>query len=288
MELLSKKENEIFIENFNNIYYFEFSKDFFHEPESHNYWEMVYVDNGNVNAIANDVVYSLSQGQAIFHQPMETHSHISDKRVANNMLVVSFSAYGNAMEYFKGKTFTLDKNSKTILKLFLQEAKNALGDIPNDYQNHLPLDFSKAQFGSVQLLNCHFTEFLIKLIRSGNSLVKLPEKQSRNDVKNSMCEIICEYMKRNIYSNLSIKELCSSFSIGKTQLCKIFKESLSQSPMDYFTALKNEEAKKLLREKNYSISQISDMLGYSSIHNFSRAFKKAVGMSPTAYTKSIL
>ena len=48
------------------------------------------------------------------------------------------------------------------------------------------------------------------------------------------------------------------------------------------------EAKKLLREKNHSITQISELLGYSSIHIFSRAFKKAVGLSPTAYIKSII
>ena len=113
-------------------------------------------------------------------------------------------------------------------------------------------------------------------------------KQSRSDANNSMCEMICEYMKRNIYQTLSLKELCRIFSIGKTQLCKIFQEWLGKSPMEYYSNLKIDAAKKHLREKNYSVSEISDMLGYSSIHNFSRAFKKAVGMSPTAYTKSIL
>ncbi len=58
--------------------------------------------------------------------------------------------------------------------------------------------------------------------------------------------------------------------------------------MEYYMDLKMKEAKKLIREKNYSVSQISDMLGYSSVHIFSRAFKKAVGMSPTAYSKSII
>ena len=75
---------------------------------------------------------------------------------------------------------------------------------------------------------------------------------------------------------------------GKTRICKIFYDSIGQSPIQYYTELKMKEAKKLIREKNYSVSQISDMLGYSSIHNFSRAFKKAVGLSPTAYSKSIL
>ncbi len=282
---MSEFNNHIIIDKFNSIYYFEFSKDFFHEPETHTYWEMVYVDKGNINAVTDKTVYSLTQGQVIFHQPFELHAHTSDKRVANNMLVVTFSTQSPAMEYFKEKTFTLDKTSKTLLSLFFQEAKNALVTVPKDYKNNAKLDFSNAQFGSVQLLNCHFTEFLIKLIRSNSSDIS---KQSRNVVNNSTCELICEYMKQNIYSSLSIRELCSAFSIGKTQLCKIFGESTNTAPMEYFMNLKIDEAKKLLREKNYSVSEISDMLSYSSIHNFSRAFKKSVGMSPTAYIKSIL
>ena len=58
--------------------------------------------------------------------------------------------------------------------------------------------------------------------------------------------------------------------------------------MEYYSILKTKEAKKLIREKTYSISQISEMLGYSSIHIFSRAFKKSVGISPTDYGKSII
>ena len=58
--------------------------------------------------------------------------------------------------------------------------------------------------------------------------------------------------------------------------------------MEYYSELKTKEAKKLIREKNYSINQISELLGYSSIHIFSRAFKKATGMAPTEYGKTII
>ena len=95
-------------------------------------------------------------------------------------------------------------------------------------------------------------------------------------------------MKKNLSSNLTLKNLCEHFIIGKTQLCQIFNQNLGQSPMEYYSSLKIEEAKKLLREKNYSVTQISDMLGYSSVHTFSRAFKQAAGFSPTAYMHSIL
>lgn len=281
---------EIEIEGFNSIYYFEFGKDFSHAPERHNFWEMVYVDSGCINAVTNDVGCILKQGQAIFHEPMEIHAHVSDNHVSNNMLVISFTCESDEMKFFKNKTFTLDKTSKTLLSLFLEEAKNALGKVPNDYENKENLRFVSTAFGSSQLLQCYFTEFLIRLIRNGSILSEnvVPSKKTRSIANNSLSELICEYMKNNIYSSLTLKDVCTYFMSGKTRIYKIFCESTGQSPMEYYMDLKIKEAKKLIREKNYSVSQISDMLGYSSVHIFSRAFKKAVGMSPTAYGKSII
>lgn len=281
---------EIWIQGFNSIYYFEFGKDFSHAPEKHDFWEMVYVDSGKINAVTNGIGCTLEQGQAIFHEPMEIHAHISDSRVSNNMLVISFTTDSHAMHYFKNKTFTLDKTGKTLLSLFLQEAKNALGEIPGDYQNKNNLKFLPSVFGSTQLLQCYFTEFLIHLTRSGNTLSRevLSSKKSRDIANNSLSGLMSEYMKSNIYSSLTLNDVCAHFLLSKTQLCKIFRESMGESPMEYYMSLKIKESKKLIRERNYSISQISDMLGYSSIHNFSRAFKKAVGLSPTAYSKSVL
>lgn len=284
------KKNKIDIEKFNSIYYFEFSKDFTHTPESHNFWEMVYVDKGRINAISDGKGFMLEQGQVIFHEPMEVHAHISDKHVTNNMMVVSFTTQSENMNFFKNKTLTLDKTSKTILSLFLNEAKNALGHIPSDYSNKEALNFIPSIFGGEQLLICYFTEFLITLIRKGNDTQSniTSAKSSRDIAANSMSDMIVEYMKKNLSANLNLKNLCEHFIIGKTQLCQIFNQNLGQSPMEYYSSLKIEEAKKLLREKSYSVTQISDMLGYSSVHTFSRAFKHAAGFSPTAYMHSIL
>jgi len=283
-------KEEIILKGFNSIYYFEMGKNFTHEPESHDFWEMVYVDNGSIYAITDGVGISLSQGQAIFHKPNELHAHISDRKSPNNMLVVAFTAEGEAMDYFKEKTFTLDKTSKILLSLFLEEAKNALVNVPGNYNNKGNLDFSKSSFGAVQLLRCHFTEFLIKLIRIGSkaSTRLVSDEISRNLAMVSLCELIGEYMKKNVRGTLTLKELCTAFSMGKTRMCKIFGEWSGKSPMEYYYELKISEAKKLLRENNYSVSQIAEILGYTTIHNFSRAFKKAAGLSPTAYIKSII
>ena len=286
---LKKIEREIEISGLNSIYYFEFSKDFTHPPERHGFWEMVYVDSGEINAITNGHGRTLGQGQVIFHRPMELHAHISDKKVPNNMLVVSFTTESPAMNFFDKKVFTLDKTEKTLISLFIKEATNALGAISGEYSNKEPLDFKNAPFGSLQLLDCYLTEFLLVLKRRGELAGEVMKRSdtSRELGESSTSELIIGYLKENVYENVTLTDLCAKFYMGKSHLCELFSEYTGESPIEYFTKLKMAEAKKLLLQGDVSVSKISDMLGYSSIHNFSRAFKNSVGVSPSVYKKKI-
>lgn len=282
-------KKEIKIKGFNSIYYFEFSKDFSHPPERHDFWEIVYVDSGEINAVTDGIGRTLSQGQVIFHRPMELHAHVSNKVVPNSMLVVSFTTDSEAMAFFDKKIFTLEKSSKTLLSLFINEAKVALGSIPNEYTNKEPLDFKNAPFGSMQLLECYLTEFLLTLQRSDRDSVShfTRTEDGRSLAHSSIVELVIDYLNDGIYDNITLQDICSNFYMGKTQLCALFKAHLGEGPIEYYQKLKINKSKKLLLE-GMSVSKISDMLGYSSIHNFSRAFKKTVGVSPMEYKKKIL
>ena len=284
---LKQIKTDIYIEGFNNIYYFEFGKYHKHELESHDFWEMVYVDKGKIIANTENKTSTLEEGQAIFHKPGEKHSHTSNREVANNMLVVSFTCNNDCMDFFKDKTFTLDKTSRMLLSLFIKEAQNALGVIPNDYNSKLPLEFSTDVFGASQLMKFHFVEFLIKLIR-GNAHATSNSVKKRLSDKSDTIDLIISYMSENIYNDINLEKLCTRFYLRKSRLSVLFKEFTGKSPMEYFAEFKIKEAKKLLREDSLSVSQITFKLNYSSIHNFSRAFKKSTGFSPTGYKKSVV
>lgn len=282
-------KRDITIDGFNSIYYFEFGKDFSHAPEKHDFWEMVYIDGGDVIAITDGLGRTLSQGQVIFHHPMEIHAHVSNMVVPNNMLVVSFTTSSPSMDFFDKKIFTLDKTGKTLLSLFINEAKNALGEIPSEYSNKNPLDFSSAPFGSLQLLECYLTELLLVLSRSDsdNNSKEKSKENARTLAQSSIIDLITSYLSDNIYNSITLSDICKTFYMGKSKLCKLFDEYMGEGPIEYYSNLKISEAKKLLRREELSVSIISDMLRYSSIHNFSRAFKKSVGFSPAVYRKKI-
>ena len=282
-------QREIEIKGFHSIYYFEFDKNFSHLPEKHDFWEMVYVDKGNITAITDGFAQTVSHGQVIFHKPDEIHAHISNKIDPNNMLVISFTTHSPEMMFFDKKIFTLDKTAQTLLTLFLSEAKNALHPIPYEYENKKPLDFSQAAFGSVQLLECYLTEFLIILKRSNKEMIDkfIYSNNSRIIAQNSLLDLIIDYMKKNIHSSISVKDICNHFLMCKTQVFDLFNKNLGTSPIDYFNTLKTEYAKDLLKNKSFSVSHIANTLGYINIHSFSRAFKNITGSSPSEYRKGL-
>ncbi len=287
MQPLTKPDKVLSLDGFHNIYYFEFNKNHAHPVEAHDYWEMVYVDMGNILAITGKDSIPLEQEQVIFRAPGETHAHISNKEHSNNLLVVSFSCDSPCMAFFKQhKVFTLDKTAKTLLSLFINEVKNALGHIPNRFSDRAPLDFSEETFGASQLMEFHFSEFLIKLIRSHSDNHPHADTK-RQPTADNQAERITAYLQAHIYESIDLNDLCNAFYLRKSQLSLLFKNALGTSPMKYFGELKIAEAKKLLREDVYSISEIAEKLGFSCIHSFSRSFKTITGFCPTAYKNSV-
>jgi len=94
-------------------------------------------------------------------------------------------------------------------------------------------------------------------------------------------------MMDHIMGNVTIENLMKYSGLNRMGVNRIFKQNYGISPIQYFIKLKIELAKKYLREDNYNISQVSELLGYSSVHYFSLQFKKTTGMSPTEYSTSI-
>ena len=98
---------------------------------------------------------------------------------------------------------------------------------------------------------------------------------------------ITTYLEEHICERLTIETICQDNLIGRSQLQKLFREQAHCGVIDYFSHLKIELAKQLIRENHHNFTQISEFIGYTSIHYFSRQFKKLTGMTPSEYASSI-
>lgn len=81
------------------IHYFEYSRDFRFDGESHDFWEFLCVDKGEVTVTADQATHRLKKGSIIFHKPGQFHSVATDGVIAPNLVVVSFVCHSPAISF---------------------------------------------------------------------------------------------------------------------------------------------------------------------------------------------
>ena len=89
-----------------------------------------------------------------------------------------------------------------------------------------------------------------------------------------------EILVQQIGQPITIKELSRKVAINECYLKKGFKEMFGTTVFDFYQGQRMEHAKYLLYEKGLSVTDVSVLLGYSSISHFSTAFKKHTGLKP--------
>ena len=144
-------------------------------------------------------------------------------------------------------------------------------------------------FGAEQMIANYLEELIIHLYRRyfENPGQFGPRRQPEVRIKSDAYSRIVRYMEEHIGERLSIDTICHDTLTGRSQLQKIFREAHGCGVIDYFSSMKIETAKQLIRDNHLNFTEISDRLGYTSVHYFSRQFKKLTGMTPSEYATSI-
>ncbi len=107
-------------------FYSEHDNKYKYAGEKHDFWEMVYVDSGEIYEIAGNTGYILSQGDVIFHKPMEFHNLASVNNKPHNILIVTFATKSKAMSFFENKIFKVNHNQKKYSQTSCPNSKKPL------------------------------------------------------------------------------------------------------------------------------------------------------------------
>ncbi len=280
-----KIANLISISKIVTIHYYEFDKNFYYDGESHDFWEMVYIDSGNVKIKANNKEFRLKQGEVIFHKPNEFHTLKTDNEMAANVFVISFVCSSESMIFFKNKIMTVPSKLKKYISNIIEEYSltfnsMATEDIKLELKENPPI-------GGQQMIKTYLEQFLIMLIRSENDNHNLRVFPSKEIMENHIVSQVIHIIEENMYGKLSVEGICTTLNYSRAYLAKIFKTTTGYTILEYILMNKIREAKKLIREERYNFTQISDLLSFDNPHYFSAVFKKIANMSPTDYKKSV-
>ena len=259
-------------------YYYSIRNAGYHfKGEKHNYFELTYVDRGTLFTTVEGKRYELKEKELMIYGPGQFHTQdipegcsCSYVTIIFDMETVVYDEESTHYELLLNKVFGYDKKIYTLIKTFVTESTS---QIP--YMNSLML--------------CLLQETIIRLLQSEFIGKKndRPVTGARQHYQDELLEKILAYIDETIYEPLSIAELCQKFSMSRSSLQILFKENMVISPKKYINEMKLEKSRQMICENKYTISEIALMLGFNSIHYFSRAFTQKYHMAPSEYSKTL-
>lgn len=191
--------------------------------------------------------------------------------------------------------FTYNKNSNN------PEAHDSEAIIKNYRQGHLlipeignlssteriiilmkQLQDSEKRYHEISLNNFLASAILAEL--SGQSY--LFKKFGEGNIKKQLYNDICDYITMHVSENITMDDLAIYFDYNKKYLTTFFRKQSGNTIKHFILQTKMDHAQAELTDTNHSISQISYNIGFNEVHNFSNAFKKITGLSPSDYRDS--
>lgn len=92
-----------------------------------------------------------------------------------------------------------------------------------------------------------------------------------------------KYINANLHQKINVQQLAKAFYVTPKHLGQIFRRETGEGIIQYTKRKKAEKALILIKTKQYTITQISQMLGFDNIHYFSTVFKEYYGFPPTYF-----
>lgn len=94
---------------------------------------------------------------------------------------------------------------------------------------------------------------------------------------------VIETIHHNIGEKITIDDMARTAMFSKFHFTRLFQRATGVSPGRFLSAVRLQEAKRLLLTTELSVTEISHRVGYTSVGTFSSRFKSSVGLSPSAY-----
>jgi AraC-like DNA-binding protein len=242
-------------------------KNWFSEPNSHTYYEVLYFYKGSGSVFTDGKEHHINPGNLAVYLPGVVHR---EQTSADNPFRFAFLAF---------------EVSKALEECPVLSPLKSCGPIINsgEYRYHLEDKFSQLLNEAKSHVNGYevmcdslLSSIIIEILRI-EAAVKTDHADSNESLK------IKEFIDNNYTKDLSLDTLSEIVYVSKHHLAHMFKNEIGVPPITYLINKRMEEAKRLLKETDMGISEISSVIGYDNQNYFSQLFKKIVGESPLHY-----
>ena len=247
----------------------KYDSDWHSTLHTHPFTELFYVVDGKGEFNIQGQRFPVKANDFVIINPQVEHTELSspDEPLEYIVLGINGLSFSNLTPVSEGghpfSFFNLRDEQKDILR----------------YLNAMVQE-ATSQSMSYELV-CHnlLEILLIKILRHQHFDLEV-SKQSKATKDISF---IKHYLETYYHESIQLEDLASMTHLSRFYISHSFKKEIGMSPMEYLIAIRIKESKILLRTTNYSISQVADIVGFTTPTYFSKQFRKSTGISPTDY-----
>ncbi len=150
--------------------------------------------------------------------------------------------------------------------------------------DHMLKNAQEALLGFDISISSQLTSLCVELFQQVTGEVSSVEDTVTNDIR---IDLAVKFIDDNISSSITCLDVADCVHVSLRHLSRLCEKSLSMSVAGLILSRKIRYAKKLMADPERSLLSVSDLTGFSSQQQFSKAFKRIEGITPTQYKKDL-
>ena len=223
----------------------------------------------NINDRGVDTEYNLERGNGFMIWPGQRTFYIADEK---NPWVYAWIEFDGLKAGELISEAGLSINSPVYTSVNYKERENMKNEL---------LCIVKNKDRPPLCLMGHLYHCISAMIESSSK-----KKQSTGgSLKDFYVREALSFIEQHYQEQINIEEIAAFCKLDRSYLCKIFKSTLNINPKEYLIRYRIKKSIELMDRTEYSIKEISDIVGYQNQFYFSKAFKQIQGKSPSEWRK---
>lgn len=255
----------------------KYENDWHSTSHFHPFTEIFFIIHGNGLMEIDDTTISIKEGDLVIINPNCTHTEKSSVNINERLEYIVFGINNLALFNKKDSKVDISSCSSNLYKIMnFTHNKNII----LYYLNMLVKEVENKEKNYELACKSILTLFMIYISRNAKSSLFITDNPEKLNIE---CVKIKNYIDSHYSENLNLDTLSNLSYVNKFHLVHLFSKQMGISPINYLISKRIEESKNLLCTTNYSIRDISTIVGFSNSSYFSQMFKKSTGLSPREY-----
>ena len=238
-------------------------------PHTHNHMELFFIVGGKGQFLIDDQLYPVDINTLVMINPNVTHTEVSLNAQPLEYIVLGIDGIELATSNTSNGQFSILNHYESM------EISSCLRNILREMEQKNP--------GYEDVCQAYMEILIIRLMRT-TALAVPAEPQTVST--NRQCAAVRRYIDLHFKEPLTLEQLAEEGHMNKFYLSHAFKKEYGLSPINYMISKRIEESKYLLAETDLSMSQIAQLLGFSSLSYFSQVFHRTQDITPKEYRQS--